>query len=123
MGTLSVVMAVGLTFTDARARLFNTEQHGLTNTAEKLSMWFWQHRQHMLGEDPTMNAARMHTMRATTATMGQQEAREADQGQEKGKCTTTQAGAAVELARGPGVNRAGPMGDCALWAQKGVQAD
>ena len=74
LGTLSAVMALGVTFTEVRAWFCNTEQPKVAHTAERLSIWFWQRRQHMLGEDPAVNAARLRVVRATAATVGQQEA-------------------------------------------------
>ena len=47
-------------------------QHGATRHGihgQRLSIWFWQHRQHMLGEDPTISAARPCTVRAIVATV------------------------------------------------------
>ena len=44
VGTLSVVMAPEVTFAEARVWFFNTEQHDVANTAQKLSLWFRQHR-------------------------------------------------------------------------------
>ena len=71
VGTLSVVMALGVTFTEAQSWFINTEQQEAAHTAEMLSRWFWQHRQHMLGEDPAVNAARMRAVGVTAATVGQ----------------------------------------------------
>ena len=58
VGTLSVVMSLGVTFSKARAWFSNTEQQEAAQTAERLSMWFCQHKQHMLGEDPAVHEAR-----------------------------------------------------------------
>ena len=76
VGTLSVIMALGVTFTEAQSWFRNTEQQEAAHTAERLSIWFWQHRQHMLGEDLAVNAASMRALRVTAATVGQQEAHE-----------------------------------------------
>ena len=76
VGTLSVVMALGVTFTEARACFGNTQQTEAAQMSERLSIWFWQHRQRMLREDPAVNAARLRAVKAMTLSVGQSEAQE-----------------------------------------------
>ena len=73
-GTLSIMMSLGVTFSEARVWLSNTEQQEAAQTAE--SMWFCQHKQHMLGEDPAVNEAGARAVGRGVATVGQQEAQE-----------------------------------------------
>ena len=40
VGTLSVVMSLGVTFSEARAWFGNTERHEASQTAQRLSIWF-----------------------------------------------------------------------------------
>ena len=65
-----------VTFTEARVWFCNAEQSQAAHTAERFSMWFWQHRQHMLGKDPAVNAARLRAVRAAAAVVGRKEAHE-----------------------------------------------
>ena len=76
VGTSSVVMSLGVAFSKARAWFSNTEQQDAAQMAEKLSIWFCQHIQHMLGEDSAVNAARSRASRRAAATVVQQEAHE-----------------------------------------------
>ena len=71
-----MVVALGVTLTEARAWFGNTQQTEAAQTSERLSIWFWQHTPRMLGEDPAVNAARLRAVRATTALVEQPQAQE-----------------------------------------------
>ena len=74
--TLAVVMLLGVTFTEAHAWLHNTEQANTATVAEHLSIWFWQQRQRMLGEELAVYRARTRLMDAILAAIGAQEVQE-----------------------------------------------
>ena len=48
---LQVCMTLETTFVEAQAWLQNTKQVQASQMAERLSIWFWWHRQGLLGED------------------------------------------------------------------------
>ena len=74
--TLMVIMSLGVKFTKAHVWFRNTGQAEASTTAQRMSSWFWEQRQRMLGEDPTVRRAQTRLTEARVAAIGAQEARE-----------------------------------------------
>ena len=84
VGTPAVVMSLGVPFSQARAWFTNNEQQDGAQSAERVSIWFCQHRQQMLGEEdeevpaigagpgPDVSRVRVPTPRVSTARIGMQ---------------------------------------------------
>ena len=61
---------------EAWAWFHNTEQVQASQMVERLCIWLWQHRQGLLGEDPSMDVARLRSMRQRAPSVGQAEGQE-----------------------------------------------
>ena len=65
-----------VTYTEATAWFRNPEQQEAAGTAEMLAVWFWQHKQNMLGKDPQVFSTRRQAIAKRVSAIGQQEAKE-----------------------------------------------
>ena len=74
--TLTVIMSLGVTFIEARVWFRNTRRAEAPTTAQRMSSWFWEQWQHMLGEDPSVQTARTRLTEARVAAVGAEEAQE-----------------------------------------------